>query len=642
MMVQELNRNKKIAILMGIDAVTAACMLFLSYWFIELIDQTGRARELWWLLPVASIITIATFFFTGLYKEVLRFVGLRFFVGVVFSCVVISAVVASVALLPFYGQTLGFSRWIFPEFAILLSLGTMGARVCGKWYVEVKLKEHAIPAVIYGAGRVGRELFSALRYTNEYTVEAFIDDDEENQRISIRGTKVYPIEKLATLIQKKSVQTVLLAMPNIDAIERAAVIEKLKKYDVEIKKTPNIADYYSGKANLTDIQDLSIEDLMSRPTVEVNEELACHCVTDKSVLVTGAGGSIGSELCRQIVKRNPKIIVLYEMSESALFYIEQELLNKTKNIEVPIQVVSVLGNVLDKNRLQETLIGNQVTTVFHAAAYKHVPMLEANPIEGIRNNVIGTKRVSEACAWAEIESLVVISTDKAVRPTNLMGATKRFAELVVQSIAKQYPKMKTCMVRFGNVLGSSGSVVPTFHKQIKEGGPVRVTHKDVTRYFMTIPEASQLVMQAGAMAKDTEVFVLDMGEPKRIYDLAKEMIEQYGLTEKNSENPDGDIEILFDGLRPGEKMYEELSIDDCLESTIHQKISQSIEKQQDVDVVAAVANKLEEALQSRDADEVMSLVCCAVPEYEPSKDFYSQYPNMMIAAKENSAKKEVL
>lgn len=641
-MVQELSRNKKIAILMGIDVVTAACMLFLSYWFIEFIDQTGRAREMWWLLPVASIVTVSTFYFTGLYKEVLRFVGLRFFVGVVFSCVVVSAVIAAIALLPFYGQTIGFSRLIFPEFVILLSMGTMGTRVFAKWYLEIKSKQNATSAVIYGAGKVGRELFSALRYGNEYSVVAFIDDDAENQRVSIRGTKVFPVDQLNTLIQKKAVHTVLLAMPNIDATERSGIIESLKKYDVEVKKTPNIADYYSGKAKLTDIQDLSIEDLMSRPTVEVNEELAGFCVTNKSVLVTGAGGSIGSELCRQIVRRNPKTIVLYEMSESALFYIEQELLNKIKNTDNPVQVVSVLGNVLDKNRLQETLLGNNVNTVFHAAAYKHVPMLEANPVEGIRNNVIGTKRTSEACAWANVESLVVISTDKAVRPTNLMGATKRFAELVVQSIAKENPKMKTCMVRFGNVLGSSGSVVPTFQRQIKDGGPVRVTHKDVTRYFMTIPEASQLVMQAGAMAKDTEVFVLDMGEPKRIYDLAKEMIEQYGCTVKTEDNPSGDIEILFDGLRPGEKMYEELSIDDCLETTAHLKISQSIELQQDVEFIATTADKLENALQCRDTDEVMSLVCCAVPEYKPSQDFYSQYPSMLIAANKNTTKEEVL
>jgi FlaA1/EpsC-like NDP-sugar epimerase len=642
MMVTDLSRNKKIAILMGIDAITTAFMLFLSYWFIEFIDQTGRAREMWWLLPVASIVTVSTFYFTGLYKEVLRFVGLRFFVGVVFSCVVVSAVVAAIALLPFYGQTVGFSRLIFPELAVLLSLGTMGTRVFAKWCLEVKSKQHSTPAVIYGAGKVGRELFSALRYGNEYAVVAFIDDDGENQRVSIRGTKVFPVDQLDSLIQKKAVQTVLLAMPNIDATERAGIIESLKKYDVEIKKTPNIADYYSGKANLTDIQDLSIEDLMSRPTVEVNEELAGHCVTDKSVLITGAGGSIGSELCRQIVKRNPNTVVLYEMSESALFYIEQELLNKIKNTENPVHIVSVLGNVLDKNRLQETLLANKVNTVFHAAAYKHVPMLESNPVEGIRNNVIGTKRTAEASAWANVESLVVISTDKAVRPTNLMGATKRFAELVVQSIAKENSRMRTCMVRFGNVLGSSGSVVPTFHKQIKEGGPVRVTHKDVTRYFMTIPEASQLVMQAGALARETEVFVLDMGEPKRIYDLAKEMIEKYGLTEKTSDNPNGDIEILFDGLRPGEKMYEELSIDDCLESTAHQKISQSIEKQQDLKSISDAANKLEKALQSRDTDEVMSLVCRAVPEYEPSEDFYSQYPSMMIATKEKTTKEEVL
>ena len=334
------------------------------------------------------------------------------------------------------------------------------------------------------------------------------------------------------------------------------------------------------------------------------------------------------------------MVVLYEMSESALFYIEQELLAKTKNLDVPIQIVTVLGNVLDKNRFQETLIGNDVNTVFHSAAYKHVPMLEANPVEGVRNNVIGTKRVSEACAWANIESFVVISTDKAVRPTNLMGATKRFAELVVQSIASKNASMRTCMVRFGNVLGSSGSVVPTFHKQIRAGGPVKVTHKDVTRYFMTIPEASQLVMQAGAMAENTEVFVLDMGEPKRIYDLAKEMIEQYGFTEKTKENPAGDIEILFDGLRPGEKMYEELSIDDCLESTEHQKISKSIEQQQDLARISEIATKLEEALQSRDTDEVMNLVCSAVPEYAPSEDFYSQYPSMIIATKEVATTEE--
>ena len=625
---------------MAVDGVTAAVMLFLSYWFIEALLQTGRAREMWWLLPVASVVTISTFYFTGLYREVLRFVGLRFFVSIIFSCVIVSAVVAAIALLPNYGQTVGFSRWIFPELALLLSLGTMATRVFAKWYLEVQSKQGAIPAVIYGAGKVGRELFSTLRYGNEYSVIAFIDDDVENQKISIRGKKVYPIEKLDSLINKKSVHTVLLAMPSIDSVERSEIIENLNSYDVFIKKTPNIAEYYSGKASLTDIQDLSIEDLMSRPTVEVNENLAGHCVTTKSVLVTGAGGSIGSELCRQIVKRNPKTVVLFEMSESALYYIEQELLNKTKNFEDQVRIVTVLGNVLDKELLQQTMLSNGVNTVFHAAAYKHVPMLEANPVEGIRNNVIGTKKVAEAASWANVESLVVISTDKAVRPTNLMGATKRFAELVVQSIAKQNGSMRTCMVRFGNVLGSSGSVVPTFHTQIRAGGPVRVTHKEVTRYFMTIPEASQLVMQAGAMAEHTEVFVLDMGEPKRIYDLAKEMISQYGLTEKTKENPTGEIEILFDGLRPGEKMYEELSLDDCLERTEHQKISKSIEAQQDLGRITDIAAQLENALQCRDIDEMMGLVCSAVPEYKPSEDFYTQYPMMNIATKKEKVNEQ--
>lgn len=640
-MIHGLSRNKKILIAMAMDGITAAVMLFLSYWFIEALLQTGRARDMWWLLPVSSVVTISTFYFTGLYKEVLRFVGLRFFVSVIFSCCIVSAVVAAVALLPSYGHTVGFSRWIFPELALLLSLGTMATRVFAKWFLEIQSKQNAIPAVIYGAGKVGRELFSALRYGNEYSVIAFIDDDGENQKVSIRGKRVYPVEKLDSLIQKKSVHTVLLAMPSIDSVERSAIITKLKKYDVVIKKTPSLADYYSGNASLTDIQDLSIEDLMSRPTVKVNENLAGQCVTSKSVLVTGAGGSIGSELCRQIMKRTPKTLVLYEMSESALFYIEQELLDKTKGSEDQVQIVTVLGNVLDKERLQQTMLSNAVNTVFHTAAYKHVPMLEANPVEGIRNNVIGTKKVAEAASWANVESLVVISTDKAVRPTNLMGATKRFAELVVQSIAKQNTSMRTCMVRFGNVLGSSGSVVPTFHAQIRLGGPVRVTHRDVTRYFMTIPEASQLVMQAGAMARRTEVFVLDMGQPKRIYDLAKEMISQYGLTEKTEANPDGDIEILFDGLRPGEKMYEELSIDDCLEQTKHHKIAKSVEVQQDLDRIVNITSQLENALQCRDTDEVMSLVCSAVPEYEPSKDFYAQYPTMNIATKTEVVKENL-
>ena len=391
------------------------------------------------------------------------------------------------------------------------------------------LTKNRIPVVIYGAGLGGHQLFSALRYGGHYAPVAFIDDDPANQGKLIHGIQVFPFEKLESLISTKKVHTILLAMPALSHDKRAEIITRLQKYNIVIKTTPSLSEIISGKANLSDLHNLSTEDLMSRPTVQANEDLAGYCVRGKSVLVTGAGGSIGSELCRQILIRKPTTIVLYEMTESSLFYIEQELLTRVGKVDTEIQVVAVLGSVLDANRLKETMLKYEVNSVFHAAAYKHVPMLETNPIEGVRNNVIGTKRVAEASIWAGVESMVVVSTDKAVRPTNLMGATKRFAELVVQAIADTKCNMKICMVRFGNVLGSSGSVVPTFREQIKCGGPVTVTHPDMTRFFMTIPEAAQLILQAGAMANNAEIFVLDMGEPVRIYDLAKQLIERSGF-----------------------------------------------------------------------------------------------------------------
>jgi FlaA1/EpsC-like NDP-sugar epimerase len=427
-------------------------------------------------------------------------------------------------------------------------------------------------------------------------------------------------------MKTKGVQTVLLAMPSLSQARRAEIVAKLQKQNVAIKTTPSLSEIISGKANLTDIHNLSIEDLMSRPTVQVKEDLAGSCVEGKSILVTGAGGSIGSELCRQIVRRKPKTVVLFEMTESALFYIEQELLDRTKGFNSPVEIVAVLGSILDSNRVKETLLKHDVKSVFHAAAYKHVPMLESNPIEGVWNNVIGTKRVTEASSWAGVESLVFVSTDKAVRPTNLMGASKRFAELIVQALTSTNKSMKTCMVRFGNVLGSSGSVVPTFQEQIRFGGPVTVTHPNMTRYFMTIPEASQLVLQAGAMANDAEVFVLDMGESIKIHDLAKRMIELSGFHVRDGNNPNGEIEIKFTGLRPGEKMYEELSIDDCLEKTKHPKITRSIERQQSPEQVLQTATALESAIENRDTEEVLRLLSLAVPEYVQSSEISNKSP----------------
>ena len=601
------------------DAATSTIALFFSYLFVvAVVGIKSVATDMWWLLPASSVLTVSTFYFCGLYRTILRFANSRFFINVIVSSLIVSGLVFALAAGSVYGEPLPFPRRVLLLFAMTLSVGTTCSRLFARTFFEHRLNKTRTPVVIYGAGSGGNQLYSALRYGWQYLPVAFIDDDILRQGKSLHGLAVLPLSKLSHLIKSKDVQTVLLAMPALSQDKRAAIISKLQQYNVSIKSTPRLSELISGKATFGDIHNLSIEDLMARPTVQADEDLASRCVSEKSVLVTGAGGSIGSELCRQILLRKPKTIVLFEMTESALFYIEQELITRIKNLEIEVQLVAALGSVLDANRLKETMYRYKVDTVFHAAAYKHVPMLEANPIEGVRNNVIGTKRVAESCAQCGVKSLVVVSTDKAVRPTNLMGATKRFAELVVQAIANSNKQMNTCMVRFGNVLGSSGSVVPTFQEQIRCGGPVTVTHPEMTRYFMTIPEASQLVMQAGALANNGEVFVLDMGKPERIYDLAKRMIELSGFQPKDTEHPSGDIEIVFTGLRPGEKMFEELSINGHLEPTTHPKIRQSIEKVNPHDRVLHSVSLLEAAIESGSETEVLNILKQEVPEYEQS------------------------
>ena len=615
MMLKNLRRGQKLLIAMLADAVTAAAALLFSYWIIEL-TFNKQATNMWWLLPLASATTVGTFYFIGLYRTILRFSNSRFFINVIVSSLVVTGLVSAIALASVYGEQLDFPRRLFVLFAITLSVGAACSRLFARIFFERRQSKTRTPVVIYGAGSGGNQLFSALRYGWQYAPIAFIDDDPAKQGKMMHGLSVLPFRKLEPLIKSKGVQAVLLAMPAISPDRRSEIIVKLQEFNVAIKTTPRLSELISGKASLGDIHNLSIEDLMSRPAVQANEDLASKCVSGKSVLVTGAGGSIGSELCRQILRRNPKKIVLFEMTESVLFYIEQELIKRVKLLEVDVQIVAVLGSVLDTKRLKDTVRKHIVGTVFHAAAYKHVPMLESNQIEGVRNNVIGTKRVAEVCASCDVTSLVVVSTDKAVRPTNLMGATKRFAELVVQAIANSNKQMNTCMVRFGNVLGSSGSVVPTFQEQIRCGGPVTVTHPEMTRYFMTIPEASQLVMQAGAMANNAEVFVLDMGKPMRIYDLAKRMIELSGFQPRDADHPNGDIEIVFSGLRPGEKMYEELSINGHLEPTLHPKIQQSIENRIVESEVLLASVQLETAIESCDEGEAIRILRDLISQQE--------------------------
>lgn len=440
--------------------------------------------------------------------------------------------------------------------------------------------------LIYGAGLAGRELFEGLKGSHKYNITAFIDDDPQLTGASIFGKRIYTADDLVDLVDKLDIAQVFLAMPSISRARKRQIINKLADISIKIKELPSLQELADEKVTVSHMRKIDILDVLDRQTVEPDENLLRKNIADKCVLVTGAGGSIGSELCRQIIKNKPTRLVLYEMSEFALYSIHQELLaTQTGNVTYKnIDIVAIIGSVTNERNLIRVFETYQVHTVYHAAAYKHVPIVEHNPFEGVINNSRGTYNCARAAIQADVDTFVLISTDKAVRPTNVMGASKRLAELACQALSheakKIKPNSKTCisMVRFGNVLGSSGSVVPVFTKQIEHGLPITVTHPEVTRYFMTIPEAANLVIQAGAMAQGGEVFVLNMGEPVKIVDLAQRMIHLSGCEIKDDSHPYGDIEIIFTGLRSGEKLYEELIIgEDNVQDTVHPLIMQAIE-----------------------------------------------------------------
>jgi len=451
--------------------------------------------------------------------------------------------------------------------------------------------------LIYGAGSSGTALLKALQESPRYQVAAFIDDDNRLTGGRILNKKIYPVSEIEGLVEELKVAQVFLAMPSVSRLRRREIIKDLTNLSVKIKELPSLQDIAEGKVTVSTMRRVDILDVLDRQTVDPDPMLLAKNIKGKNVLVTGAGGSIGSELCRQIIKNEPTCLVLYELSEYALYAIHQDLLawqiaNPTINNDTPIQIIALLGNVNNQQKLNMIFNKYAINTVYHAAAYKHVPIVEYNPFEGVINNAEGTYYCLKAAIDSEVETFVLISTDKAVRPTNIMGASKRLAELVCQGFSNQHPKTKISMVRFGNVLGSSGSVVPLFTKQIAKGGPITVTHPEVTRYFMTIPEAANLVIQAGAMAQGGEVFVLDMGKPVKIVDLARRMIHLSGYEVKDEYNPKGDIEVIFSGLRPGEKLYEELIIgDDNIEATQHPLIMQAREHCFDL---AEIENTLDE------------------------------------------------
>ncbi|MEP3226012.1 MAG: nucleoside-diphosphate sugar epimerase/dehydratase [Parasphingorhabdus sp.] len=571
-------------------------------------------------VALASLLIMApVFYFVGVYKAIFRYAGsgmMKTLVRAFMIYTVPMVVIFSVIGLAGVPRTIGVIQPIL--FFILVGFSRVIARylmvdILGRTRFGGQVKT----ILVYGAGNAGQQLAASMRSEPATRLRGYIDDDRRLDGQKLDGDKVYWSGNLPDVIEKQGVTDILLALPNISRKKRRMIVDQIQQFKVHVQTLPNMKEIMDGQVSFSDIRELDIEDLLGREPVPPNELLLGRTIVGKKVMVTGAGGSIGSELCRQIAKSGARQLILYEQSEYSLYAIEKELRVKTGSENLDnMEIVPVLGSVADNVRLKEIFSFWQPETVFHAAAYKHVPLVEANPVEGIRNNILGTFEVAKAADVSGVSDFILISTDKAVRPTNVMGATKRAAEQIVQLFAEN-SETRFSMVRFGNVLGSSGSVVPLFRQQIEVGGPITLTHRDVTRYFMTIPEAAQLVIQAGGMAKGGEVFVLDMGKSVRIIDLAKTMIQLSGLTIRDENNPDGDIEIEEVGLRPGEKLYEELIIGNDPQQTVHNRIMMAREghlKQSDLDV------HLSEIRKCRNSEQAVSLLRRLVPEFEHERD----------------------
>ena len=553
---------------------------------------------------VTTLITIGIFTKLGLYRAVVRFMTTKAFSTLAIGIAISATTLATVSFLT--TASIPRSSIIIYFFTAFSVLGT--PRLFIRSIVSQLGKNSAEPVLIYGAGSQGIALSRALATNSLYRPCAFIDDSPQKQKTTIQGLRVLPPNAISEFVSTYEVKKVVLALGRTATAQRKCLIETLANEKLEVLTAPAMTDIVSGKAKIEEVREVEIEDLLGRESVAPSTDLLASNIQGKVVAVTGAGGSIGSELCRQVIAQKPLKLILIELNEFSLYAIEQELQQLNELNETDISVISILGSVQNQHRLTTIFQTFEVQTVYHAAAYKHVPMVEHNVVEGVRNNVFGTWYCAEAAITARVERFVLISTDKAVRPTNVMGASKRLAELVLQALASRQGDTLFCMVRFGNVLGSSGSVVPLFRRQIKEGGPITVTHPDIIRYFMTIPEASQLVIQAGALGKGGDVFVLDMGEPVKIISLAKKMIKLSGLTERSIQNPSGDIEILYTGLRPGEKLYEELLIGDNVEGTDHPRIMTANEIMLSWPETHNLLNHLDKACHDFKVEDVVKLL----------------------------------
>jgi FlaA1/EpsC-like NDP-sugar epimerase len=616
-----LSRPKKRAVALAVDGLLCLLTVGLAY-YLRLGFWSWPVNTQWLSYAAATLFSLPLFVTFGFYRAIFRYAGWGALMAVVRACgvygVIYSAVFTGVGVF-------GVPRTVGLIQPVLMFLAIGGSRALARYwlgggYAQIRRLGQRPRVMIYGAGSAGRQLAAALGSSEEMQIIGFIDDDKTLQGSVLNGKTIYGSFDLTDLLKRLQIADILLAIPSASRSRRNEILELVRGTPVGIRTLPDFSAVASGKITVNDLRELDIEDLLGRDSVAPNQVLLSKNITGKTVLVSGAGGSIGSELCRQIIRLKPAALLLVEMSEFSLYAVHQELQSKLlSEEEAEFPLIPLLGSVCDDSRMRAIMQSWKPETVYHAAAYKHVPLVEHNPAEGVRNNVFGTLRMARIAKDCGVHDFVLISTDKAVRPTSVMGTTKRLAEMVLQALAAEGSKTRFVMVRFGNVLGSSGSVVPLFRKQIKLGGPITITHEEITRYFMTIPEAAQLVIQAGAMATGGEVFVLDMGDPVRIVDLARNMIELSGLKVRDVEHPDGDIELEFVGLRPGEKLYEELIIGDGASATNHSGIMKANEEFLIWSEILPHLERLGTAVDNNDPVEIRTILRILVGDYQPER-----------------------
>lgn len=616
-----LPRMAKRMLALAVDTLICVTCVWLAF---------GLRLESWGLVDAVKMVVMGTaiglalplFVVNGFYRAIFRYSGQAALIALVKACVVFG--ILYVMLFSVIGVP-GVPRSVGVNVPLLLFVSVGASRLLARYwlgglYVGLLHGKSVPQVVIYGAGSAGRQLAGALANSREMMLRAFVDDSPQLQGASMNGLLIYSPSHLAELVHERGVTDLLLAMPTVGRSRRAEIVRTIQalKLPLHVRTLPDLMEMAQGKVHMQDLHELDIEDLLGRDPVPPNDNLLHQNIRGKVVLVTGAGGSIGSELCRQIVRLAPQTLLLVEVSEYALYTIHHEL--QTKLGDAAPRIRPLMASVRDEARMREIMHTWKPDTVYHAAAYKHVPLVEHNPAEGVRNNVLGTWVTARVAAECDVSDFVLISTDKAVRPTNVMGASKRLAEMVLQGLAQGGGPTRFSMVRFGNVLGSSGSVVPLFRQQIRDGGPITLTHSEITRYFMTIPEAAQLVIQAGAMATGGDVFVLDMGAPVRIIDLARRMVELSGLAVRDANNPEGDIAVEITGLRPGEKLYEELLIGDDPSPTQHPRIMKAHDDAMRWSLLQERLAAVEVALSMNSVDMIREILEELVSGYRPADE----------------------